>query len=81
MREIKLNFTRFYNRRHVRRGYFWGDRFKSAVVEDGNTEAGKSYGVELSRDSIVSALLKKVHAGQGVVRKAPNTFATQKEKS
>ena len=37
MREIKLNFTRFYNRRHGRRGYFWGDRFKSVVVEDGNT--------------------------------------------
>jgi hypothetical protein len=37
MREIKLNFTRFYSRRHGRRGYFWGDRFKSVVVEDGNT--------------------------------------------
>ena len=37
MREIKLNFTRFYNKRHGRRGYFWGDRFKSVVVEDGNT--------------------------------------------
>ncbi len=37
MREIKLNFKRFYNRRHGRRGYFWGDRFKSVVVEDGNT--------------------------------------------
>ncbi|CAB1078123.1 hypothetical protein JY97_16640 [Alkalispirochaeta odontotermitis] len=28
MREIKVNFARFYNRRHYRRGYFWGDRFK-----------------------------------------------------
>ena len=37
MREIKLGFTRFYNKRHGRRGYFWGDRFKSVVVEDGNT--------------------------------------------
>jgi hypothetical protein len=36
-------------------------------------------GIELSRDSIVSALLKKVHAGQGVVRTAPNTFAMAKE--
>ena len=26
MREIKVNFARFYNRRHNRRGYFWGDR-------------------------------------------------------
>ena len=37
MREIKLSFTRFYNRRHNRRGYFWGDRFKSVVVENGDT--------------------------------------------
>ncbi|CAB1062446.1 hypothetical protein D1BOALGB6SA_7223, partial [Olavius sp. associated proteobacterium Delta 1] len=28
MREIKVGFARFYNRRHNRRGYFWGDRFK-----------------------------------------------------
>ena len=37
IREIKLSFTRFYNRRHNRRGYFWGDRFKSVVVENGDT--------------------------------------------
>jgi hypothetical protein len=39
----------------------------------------QGHGIELSRDSIVSALLKKVHAGQGVVRTGPNTFATVKE--
>ena len=37
IREIKLSFTRYYNRRHNRRGYFWGDRFKSVVVENGDT--------------------------------------------
>jgi putative transposase len=37
MREIKVNFARFYNRRHNRRGYFWGDRFKSVIVEKGET--------------------------------------------
>jgi hypothetical protein len=37
MREIKVNFARFYNRRHQRRGYFWGDRFKSVIVENGET--------------------------------------------
>ncbi len=41
--------------------------------------AKQDHDTELSRDSIVSALLKKVHAGQGVVRTAPNTFATTKE--
>jgi REP element-mobilizing transposase RayT len=36
-REIKVGFARFYNRRHDRRGYFWGDRFKSVIVENGVT--------------------------------------------
>jgi hypothetical protein len=33
MREIKVGFARYYNRRHNRRGYFWGDRFKSVIVD------------------------------------------------
>ncbi len=37
VREIKVGFTRYYNRRHNRRGYFWGDRFKSVIVEKGET--------------------------------------------
>jgi REP element-mobilizing transposase RayT len=37
MREIKVGFARFYNRQHNRRGYFWGDRFKSLIVENGET--------------------------------------------
>jgi len=37
MREIKVGFARYYNRRHKRRGYFWGDRFKSVIVENGET--------------------------------------------
>jgi len=37
VREIKVHFARFYNKRHGRRGYFWGDRFKSVIVERGET--------------------------------------------
>jgi putative transposase len=37
MREIKVGFARFYNRRYNRHGYFWGDRFKSVIVENGET--------------------------------------------
>jgi len=37
VREIKVGFTRYYNRLHNRRGYFWGDRFKSVIVEKGET--------------------------------------------
>jgi hypothetical protein len=41
--------------------------------------AKQDHGVELNRDSIVSALLKKVNTGQGFIRTAPNTFALAKE--
>ena len=37
VREIMVSFARYYNRRHNRRGYFWGDRFKSVIVENGET--------------------------------------------
>jgi REP element-mobilizing transposase RayT len=37
MREIKVGFARYYNRRHNRRGYFWGDRFKSVIVDKAET--------------------------------------------
>ena len=37
--------------------------------------AEQDYHVNLNRDSIVSAILKKINAGQTFVRTAPNTFA------
>ena len=37
VREIKVNFTRYNNKRHGRKGYFWGVRFKSVIVERGET--------------------------------------------
>ena len=37
VKEIKQQFTRFYNKRHNRRGFFWAERFKSLIV--GNGEA------------------------------------------
>ncbi|MDZ7582739.1 MAG: hypothetical protein U5R30_19690 [Deltaproteobacteria bacterium] len=37
--------------------------------------AEKNHQVRLNRDSIVSAILKKVNAGQTFIRTAPNTFA------
>ena len=37
MKDVKQKFSLFYNKRHNRRGFFWGDRFKSVIVEDGNT--------------------------------------------
>jgi hypothetical protein len=36
-KDIKQSFTRFYNKRHNKRGTFWEGRFKSEVVQDGAT--------------------------------------------
>ena len=37
--------------------------------------AQKDYNVNLERDSIVSALIKKINTGKMFIRVAPNTFA------
>ncbi len=37
VKEIKQTFSRFYNRRHDRKGFFWSDRFKSVLVDEGET--------------------------------------------
>ncbi len=37
------------------------------------------YGVTLDRESLVSALVKKVHGRQGLSRTAPNTFQIETE--
>jgi REP element-mobilizing transposase RayT len=36
VKELKQEMSRFYNKRHDRKGFFWGDRFKSLIVENGN---------------------------------------------
>ncbi len=37
MKEIKQSFSYYYNKRHNRRGTLWGERFKSVIVEKGET--------------------------------------------
>jgi hypothetical protein len=34
---MKVGLARYYNKRHHRRGHFWGDRFKSVNVDKGET--------------------------------------------
>ena len=36
VKDIKVQFSRWYNRINNRSGYFWGDRFKSVLIENGN---------------------------------------------
>ncbi len=37
VKEIKQSFSRWYNKRHGRTGFFWGERFKSVLVDNGDT--------------------------------------------
>ncbi len=37
MKEVKQTFSRFYNKRHGRKGFFWSERFKSVIVDNGDT--------------------------------------------
>jgi len=37
VKEIKQSFSRYYNKKHHRRGTLWGERFKSLIVENGET--------------------------------------------
>jgi hypothetical protein len=37
IREIKQVFSKYYNRTHDRKGYFWSERFKSLIVDNGET--------------------------------------------
>ena len=37
IKELKQSFSRWYNRRTGRKGFFWAERFKSVIVENGDT--------------------------------------------
>jgi hypothetical protein len=37
VREIKQGFSRHYNRTNNRKGFFWSERFKSVIVDNGET--------------------------------------------
>ncbi len=37
VKDIKQSFSRFYNRLHNRKGFFWSERFKSVIVDNGET--------------------------------------------
>ena len=48
MKEIKQTFTRYYNKAHKRSGFFWGQRFKSVIVEKGETLANCQAYIDLN---------------------------------
>ncbi len=48
VQELKQTFTRWFNKRHNRRGYLWGDRFKGVLVSKGEAEAVASAYIDLN---------------------------------
>src|SRR6056297_3748447 len=57
VKDIKQEFTRYFNRKHGRRGYFWGERFKSLIVEEGHTLVNLLAYVDLN--AIRAGIVKK----------------------
>jgi len=37
VKDIKQSFTRYFNKKYGRRGFFWDGRFKSMIVQDGKS--------------------------------------------
>lgn len=52
---------------------------KPLHISDLISQVKAKYGVTLDRESLVSALVKKVHRRQGLSRTAPNTFQIETE--
>jgi hypothetical protein len=48
-------------------------------ISDIIAQVKSKYGVTLDRESLVSALVKKVHRRQGLIRTSPNTFQIEAE--
>ena len=48
VKEVKERFSRWYNKKHDRRGTLWMDRFKSVLVEDGEALRTMSAYIDLN---------------------------------
>ena len=57
MKAIKQDFSVYYNRKHRRKGTLWGERFKSVIVENGETLVNCLAYVELN--PIRAGIVKK----------------------
>jgi REP element-mobilizing transposase RayT len=48
VQELKQTFSFWYNKRHNRKGYLWGDRFKGVIVEKGEAQLVCSAYIDLN---------------------------------
>lgn len=55
LKEVKETFTKWYNKRHDRKGILWMERYKSVLVEDG--EASKTIGAYIDLNPVRSGLV------------------------
>ena len=59
MKEIKQAFSWYYNQRHNRRGTLWGERFKSVMVENGETLINCLGYIELNPNPIRAVIAER----------------------
>lgn len=57
VKEVKERFSRWYNKRHGRRGTLWMERFKSVIVE-GKGEALRTMAAYIDLNSVRAGLVK-----------------------
>jgi putative transposase len=48
VQELKQTFSRWYNKRHERQGYLWGDRFKGVIIFKGEAQLACSAYIDLN---------------------------------
>lgn len=48
VQELKQTFSRWYNKRHERKGYLWGDRFKGVIIFKGEAQLACSAYIDLN---------------------------------
>lgn len=48
VQELKQTFSRWYNKKHDRKGYLWSDRFKGVIVDKGDAQLACSAYIDLN---------------------------------
>jgi len=76
VQELKQTFSRWFNAKHNRRGYLWGDRFKGVLVSKGDSMLACSAYIELNpvRAGIVDNPEKYRFSSMGLHVRSPYKF-------
>ena len=76
VQELKQTFSRWYNKNHDRRGYFWSDRFKSVITGIGEAQIVCSAYIDLNpvRANLVQRPEDYRWCGMGLQVRNPNRW-------